>query len=411
MKLAILCIGDELLKGATVNTNMAFLGQELLQLGVIPERAMVVADRREELHHALEVLLADIDLVITTGGLGPTADDLTMASVAEFTGRKLVRDLEVETSILERWTKLKRGNPPERVLVQAMVPEGVEILPNQVGTAPGIWLEMAGGRFGSEKIIVMLPGPPVEIAPMFRDFVMPKIKTLLKSKIFADLLFTVGIPESIVEESVGPYIDGVKNLSVAYCASPGGVRLFLSSPDEALLRRKSKEIREFFKHDLLPDGCETLVEEISQLLRERGERIATAESCTGGLIAAEITGLPGSSDIFPGSVVTYSNEVKIELLGVPRQIIVDHGAVSEECAAAMLEKVCEKFATAAGIAVTGIAGPAGGTQEKPVGLVYIAVRYRGKQVVKEHNFSGNREMIRLRTVNTAFNLLRKLMRK
>ncbi len=409
MKIAILCIGDELLKGATINTNMAFLGEQLTRIGIIPERAMVVADRREELHAGLETLLPEADIVITTGGLGPTADDMTMTSVAEFTGRKLVKNIEVETAIFKRWMKLKRGNPPERVMVQAMVPEGVEILPNRVGTAPGIWLEMDGGKYESKKIIAMLPGPPIEITPMTIDFVIPRIKGLLKGQVYTDLMYTVGIPESILEDEIQPIIKDVKNLSVAYCASPGGVRLFLSSPDEALLNLKSRECREFLKGRILPDGCETLAEEVSLLLRERGEQIATAESCTGGMIAAEITRLSGSSDIFPGSMVTYSNEVKIEMLGVPKQIIAEHGAVSRECAGAMVEKICEKFSAAAGIAVSGIAGPSGGTKEKPVGLVYIGVKYRDKQAVTENNFSGNREMVRLRAMNTAFNLLRKML--
>lgn len=404
MRISVLCIGDELLKGATVNTNMAYVGQKLLEIGIVPESAVVALDKKENLIKALDSLLSDSDLIISTGGLGPTADDVTRPVIAEYFGRKMRQDEVVKERLIKRWAQLKRGPFPERLMTQTFVPEDSDVLQNNVGTAPGTWL--TANKNGMEKHVVMLPGPPMELQPMFEESVLPRLKEMLKGKLFSKLYFVADTAESIAEEKMLPVIAENNELSVAYCASPGNVKLFLSSRNEEQFKKACASAEEIFQGRILSEGCESLAQEISKLLRERNCKISTAESCTGGMIAAAITDLAGSSDIFPGSIVSYSNECKEKLLGVSPEIIKNFGAVSEECARDMLLKICEKFGTEAGISATGIAGPGGETPQKPVGLVYIGVKFKDKIIVRENNFSGGREMIRYRTVTTAFNMLR-----
>jgi nicotinamide-nucleotide amidase len=407
MKVSLLCIGDELLKGATVNTNMAYVGQKLLEIGIVSESAVVALDKKENLVKALDNLLAESDLVISTGGLGPTADDVTRPVIAEYFGRKMYQEEEIKKQLSERWLRLKRGPIPERLMTQTFVPEGSDILPNNVGTAPGTWLTADWN--GKEKHVVMLPGPPMELEPMFEESVLPRLKGMLKGKLFSKLYFVADTPESIAEDKMQPVIKENDQLSVAYCASPGNVKLFLSSFNEKQFKKACASAEEIFKDKILSNGCNSLAEEISKLLRERKSKISTAESCTGGMIAAALTDISGSSDIFPGSIVSYSNECKEKILGVSSETLKNFGAVSEECAKEMLMKVCEKFGTEGGISATGIAGPSGGTKEKPVGLVYIGVKFKDKVLVRKNNFSGNREMVRYRTATTAFNMLRNLI--
>jgi nicotinamide-nucleotide amidase len=319
----------------------------------------------------------------------------------------MYQDEEIKLKLTERWLRLKRGACPERLMTQTYVPEGSDILQNNVGTAPGTWL--TADWKGMEKHVVMLPGPPMELQPMFEESVLPRLKKMLKGKLFSKLYFVADTPESIAEDKMQPVIKENDQLSVAYCASPGNVKLFLSSFNEEQFKKSCASAEEIFEGRILSDGCESLAEEISKLLRERNCRISTAESCTGGMIAASLTDLASSSDIFPGSIVSYSNECKEKILGVSSDILKDFGAVSEECAKDMLSKVCEKFKTEAGISATGIAGPGGGTPEKQVGLVYIGVKFKDKIVVRKNNFSGNRKMVRYRTATTALNMLRNLI--
>jgi len=389
---------------------MADIGQKLLEIGVIPMNAIIAPDKKKDLVRALDYLLPESDLVITTGGLGPTADDVTRAVIAEYFGREMHEDEKIVRKLNERWALLKRGEFPHHFLNQALVPEGADVLPNHVGTAPGLWIKSTAAD-GSEKHVAMLPGPPMELRPMFEESALPRIKEMQKGKLFSKLYFVSDMPESIVEGRIQPIITGVEKLSVAYCASPGNVKLFLTSPDEELLNEKSEKIRKMFSDNILADGCSTVAEDVSRLLREKNCKVSVAESCTGGMIASAITDAPGATDIFPGSLVVYSNELKEKLLGVKPEILERHGAVSEQCVREMVENVCEKFHAEAGMAVTGIAGPGGATNTKPVGLVYIAAKFMDKIAVEKCRFSGNREMVRSRTVSKAFNMLREMLVK
>ena len=409
MELCLICIGDELLKGATVNTNMAFIGESLLEIGIIPKYSLVVPDSRQPILDALDDALSKSDFIITTGGLGPTADDITKEVVAEKFGLRLHEDGEIAAGLVHYWDSLKRGIMPSRILNQALVPEGAEVIKNHYGTAPGLHLSGDPLKNGSVKHIILLPGPPAEMRPMFKDQALDIVKEQLKTHLFAELLHVVGLGESTVEDRMIPVIEGHKNLSVAYCASPEYVRVFLTSPDKDFLHKKTREVMALFKGELLSEGVKSLSEDVLFMLKRKMMKLAVAESCTGGIIAQRITDLPGSSAVFKGGVISYSNEVKSGILGVDPSLfeLGGPGAVSQECAAAMVEGVCAKLNAEAGMATTGIAGPDGGTATKPVGLVYVASRFGGKTLVRECHFRGGREQIRHRAASAALNLLRR----
>jgi len=409
MELCLICIGDELLKGATVNTNMAFIGECLLGIGVIPKYSLVVPDTRQPILAALDHAFANADVVITTGGLGPTADDITKEVVAEKFGRRLNENGEIAVSLQHYWNSLKRGPMPSRLLNQSLVPDGADVMKNSCGTAPGLHLSGDPLKNGSVKHIILLPGPPAEMRPMFKEQGIPLIQSLVKKPLHAELLHVVGLGESVIEDRMIPVIAGHPNLSVAYCASPEYVRVFLTSPDQEFLHHKTREVMDLFKGELFLPGCKSFAEELLTLLKRKKSKLAVAESCTGGIIAQRMTDIPGSSSVFNGGVVAYANEVKTAVLGVSGELLEEYGAVSAECAAAMVEGVCAKLNADAGIAVTGIAGPDGGSVHKPVGLVYAAVRFNGQTIVRDFHHRGGREQIRHRAASSAMNLLRRLM--
>ena len=403
MKISVISIGDELLKGSTINTNLAHIGQKLFESGLLPLNSVTVPDSEKEMRDALEFAFSLCDVVITTGGLGPTADDVSKEIAAAYFGRGFYEDEASKANIIERWKRLNRNDFPMRLLQQARIIEGAEPLKNVTGTAPGIWLESEDGN-GRPLLLVMLPGPPSELKPMFDDIVMPRLRQRIENPLKSKLFFVAGMAESTVEEKMQPLL--CPELSVAYCASPGNVKLFLSSANAVLLDEKVDAVRKIFAENLLPDDCALPVEHLIKLLREKNLKLATAESCTGGIIASEITSIPGASDVFLGSVVSYANEIKTGILGVRPETLEKFGAVSAECASEMVEGLCKKLGADAGIAVTGIAGPGGGTKEKPVGLVFIAVKFGNEVIVKSFNYSGTREGIRIRAVSNAINLLR-----
>ena len=359
-----------------------------------------------------------ISVIITSGGLGPTADDLTKPSIAEYLGYPLELCNEAAEAIKARWTTLRHAHGwgqsaqhslPYHFLNQAYVPKGCRVLMNRFGTAPGIYIATRDGdRFPGKKI-VMLPGPPSELHPMFDDQVLPIVRENLDEKIFSRLFHVSGVPESKVEEGMQPVIAAAPGLSVAYCAAPEFVKLFLSAPDSGILESASERVRAIFADSLLSDGSRTVAEEVVRLLARAGHKLATAESCTGGLIASLITEIPGASEVYLGSVVSYANEVKAGALGVRDATLRAAGAVSADCAAEMLDGVCGKLGAECGISVTGIAGPGGGTPEKPVGLVYIGVRYLDRVRITENRFRGSREQIRARTAAVALNTLRRFI--
>ena len=404
MKIGLLCIGDELLKGAVINTNLAYMGQRLLEIGIMPELCLEVPDEPHDVVDALKYALQHTDFIITSGGLGPTADDLTKQSIAEYLHMPLELNPAAEKSVRDRWTSLKKGELPFHFLNQAYIPHGAEPLLNSFGSAPGINITTP-----DSKHIVMLPGPPSELHPMFDNQLLPILKARLDTHIYTRLFHLSGVPESRVEERTIPIIDANPGLSVAYCASPEFVKLFLKSTDCACVERAEKAVRAEFHAELLHDSSRTVAEEIILLLRERKTTLALAESCTGGLISQLITDVSGSSEVYMGGVVSYANSAKRDLLGVSENTLEQFGAVSAECAGEMLRGAASRFHTDCSISVTGIAGPTAGTPEKPVGLVYIGVRCFEQELVKEYHFRGSREQVRARTAAVALNTLRRML--
>jgi nicotinamide-nucleotide amidase len=403
MRVSVICTGTELLKGSTVNTNLSFIGQKLSEAGIVPHRAIVVGDSRVDLRKAVEDAAEDSDLIITTGGLGPTRDDLTRNVVCDFLNLKLHRDFEIEAYLAKRWANWHSTPPDKDYLQQAEIPENSTVLKNHVGTAPGLWIK-------GETDFILLPGPPNELNPMFENEAMPALKKLVSSASFTSSFMISSASELIVQQKIEPLTEGLP-LSLAYCASIEGVKVFFSGENEALVKEKAEEVKKLFGDAVLADNKLSVVEEISERLKVLGYKLGTAESCTGGMIASAITDLPGSSQIFSGSIVSYSNEVKTKLLGVPQEILKKHGAVSGECVKAMVAGAAKILETDAAIAVSGIAGPDGGTAEKPVGLVYIATLLHNEIIVAEHVFPGSRDIVRERAKIKALLLLRELLLK
>ena len=410
MKVGVLCIGDELLKGAVINTNLGHMGAKLLEAGIYPQMALEVPDRSEDVIRALKILMKETDFVLVSGGLGPTSDDLTKPAVAEFLGRKLFRSEEAVKAITERWASMKRGELPLHFLSQADIPEGAELIPNHYGTAPGIFLQLGEKDPFPGKRIAMMPGPPSELNPMFDLQVLPLVKNALDGKLFSFLFHIAGVGESRVEERMQKIIAAFPALSVAYCAAPEFVKLFITSANAETIQKASGMIRREFEKELLSDETKSVAEEVLLLLKEKAFTLSLAESCTGGLISQLVTNVPGASEVYSGGIVCYSNEVKNRLLGVEETILREHGAVSSQCAGAMLEGLKKAFGSTCGISVTGIAGPGGGTPEKPVGLVYIGVFCGENSHVGRYLFRGSREQVRARSAAVALNTLRCMLK-
>ncbi len=401
MRVSVICTGTELLKGTTVNTNLSFIGQKLSEAGIVPYRALVVGDSHADLREAVEDAARDSDLIITTGGLGPTRDDLTRNVICGFLNLKLHRDSKIEDYLARRWTNWHSTPPEKDYLMQADIPENSIVLKNRVGTAPGLWIK-------AETDFILLPGPPNELNPMFENEAIPVLRKLVAKANFTSSFMITSASELIVQQKIEPLTEGLA-LSLAYCSSIEGVKVFFSGEDEALVNQKADEAQKLFGDAVLADNKLSLIEEISGRLRGHGYTLGTAESCTGGMIAAAITDLPGSSQIFSGSIVSYSNEVKAKLLGVPQDILEKYGAVSGECVRAMAFGAVRALETDVAIAVSGIAGPDGGTDEKPVGLVYIAALLHNEIIVAKHIFPGGRDIVRERAKTKALLMLRELL--
>ena len=410
LKTSVICIGDELLKGFTLNTNLTDIGHTMTTSGLLIHEAEVIPDNPNAIIEMIERLFNHgTDIIITSGGLGPTIDDLTKQTIAEFLDLPLLHNKDIVESLKKYWGN--RSQPmPDSVLSQALIPEEAKWFPNEVGTAPGILIQT--DKFRKKEYhapdlpcIIMLPGPPSELNPMFQKYVLPFLISVEPQKRFTETIHVSGLPESVVEKRTEDLLTDSANMSIAYCASPEAVKVYLSGDNELEVKAKKLEVQAVLQDRILPEGLTSPAEHIVKIFKEQKLSLSCAESCTGGMIAVAITNVPGASDIFKGSVVTYSNEWKEHLLKVPENILIEFGAVSAECAKKMVENLCSLYNTAAGISVTGIAGPGGGTPEKPIGLVYIGVKFKDKTILKQYNFPGGRDRIRRRTVSTALNLL------
>ena len=408
MNIAVICTGTELLKGYTVNSNLAVLGAHLVAAGMPLSLEICVGDRPAEIGGAIAMALKNADTIVLCGGLGPTLDDITLDVAAKFFGCELQVIPELAQKVTDFWHKIHSGHCPKNQLRQARVPVGGHFLPNPVGSASGIAFSSLYG--GKMRHIFLLPGPPTEFIPMMRDYLIPELVALDSKRRHTIGFLAAGIGESTLAKAVEPVLKEFP-VEIAYTAVPGGTKLFLEGDDPALLETAIQKARTAAGPDALPAGVTDLFEYLISLLQHHGLSLVTAESCTGGLIARTITDFPGVSSVFKGSVVSYANQLKEELLQVPHELLESLGAVSTPVAAAMAENAAKLMQADCAISTTGIAGPDGGSPDKPVGLVFIACRFNGKTVVEQLNLRGGREAIRQRAAAKAVYLLIRMIRE
>jgi nicotinamide-nucleotide amidase len=410
MNIELVTVGTELLLGLTVDTNGAEVARALAAHGVRVVRWTAVADREDEIRDAVSAALGRTGAVLTTGGLGPTRDDITKRIVAELFGAPLEFDEQIWKTLLDRFARMQRV-PAQSNRSQAEVPRGATALPNRWGTAPGIWLEGAPG------LVVMLPGVPLEMRKLLEHEVVPRIAARGAGRVVRSLVIrTTGIPESTLAERMGDIEREVAPLTLAYLPGLEGVDLRLTAwslpPDEAdrLLRAGAALLRERAGDFAYGEGDADLAAIVLEEARNRRLHIGTAESCTGGLVGERLTEIPGSSDVYTGGVVCYDNSLKISLLDVPPELIDAEGAVSEAVVRAMAQGAIARLGVDLAVAVTGIAGPGGGTEAKPVGTVYLAVARGTESIVRRSLFLGTRHDIRHRAAQAALAMLVKLIR-
>lgn len=418
MRAEILTIGDEILIGQIVNTNSVWIAQQLNLLGIKVIHMASVSDEESSIINAFNDAASRADFVFITGGLGPTKDDITKRIFANYFNTILEIDEAVLATVKSFFTKRNR-ELTELNRQQALVPKGCFVIENKNGTAPGMWMKK------NNTVFISMPGVPYEMKAMMEQTILPKIKSEFHlPHIYHKTVLTQGLGESFLAEKIEAWENNLalNNIKLAYLPQPGIVRLRLSTSgnDLQLLIKSVEEEIEKLKL-LIPKyiyGYENYGEEqptfeklVSTILREKKQTLSLAESCTGGFISSLITSLPGSSDIFMGGIVPYHNHIKHELLQVNNSVFEKHGAVSEECVKEMAEHARKKFGSDYSIATSGIAGPAGGTDEKPVGTVWIAVASPEKTVALKFLFGDNRQRNIQMTANAALNLLRKIILK
>ncbi|MCF7803399.1 MAG: competence/damage-inducible protein A [Candidatus Marinimicrobia bacterium] len=408
MKSALLNIGNELLSGATVNTNAAWLGRTLLSIGHPVSQTLVVSDSRDAILDALTHLWEYHDIIIVTGGLGPTHDDITVSVVAEFFGSELEFH-QITFDALEKRLSERGIEVTERHRQQATLPIEAKVILNQAGTASALHFDR------DNKHLFCLPGVPHEMRHLMSNKILPFLENLSSEHYKTQLFRTIGLPESRLYEDVKDIIEPLQEGAVAFLPQIYGVDLRLIEKNDNLeqgfLLEISEQIRKRVGENIYAEEDIPLAQVIGNMLRERDMTLATAESCTGGLLADMITDILGSSDYFLEGFVTYSNTAKMRDLGVPEELIQHHGAVSEPVAKHMALGAKNATGADAALSTTGIAGPTGGTAEKPVGLVYIGCAVDDNVTVKRYRFSDERRLNKQRSVYAALNLLRGQMQK
>jgi nicotinamide-nucleotide amidase len=390
-----------------VDTNSLFLTGELNRLGIEVTRKTIVGDERETLREALREALERVELVIAIGGLGPTEDDVTREAVAELLGRRLALNEEILRNIQERFRRFGR-QMPEVNQRQAMVPEGAEILENRRGTAPGLWLEAQG------RVVILLPGPPHEMKAMVETQVRARLEKFSEGRrLYQRELRVAGMPESEVDQRIAPIYTTYPDAQTTILAAPGEIQVHLRawSRAEAEANRMLDELVERMRFALgdvvYSTNGEELEAVVANALNENQATIAVAESCTGGLVGQRLTSIPGSSSYFVGGMVCYSNEVKSAWVDVPAELIEAKGAVSSEVAIALAEGIRRRASATLGLGITGIAGPGGGTTEKPVGLVHIALAEEAGTKERSFRYPGDRERIRQQASQSALDMVRR----
>lgn len=407
MKAEILAIGSELLTPLRSDTNAAYLTAKLLEVGVETIARITVADEPGLLESAFATALHRAELVIATGGLGPTADDLTREAAARALGRGLRRDAAIVDALRQRFASFGRVMSPVNEKQGDLI-EGALLIPNARGTAPGQWIDAAG------RVLVLLPGPPKEMAPMFERHVLPRVRERAGGSVLRTrVLCIAAMPESEVEQLAAPVYSTFENPRTTILGAAGQVELHLTGQGasaaeaEARIESLAVRLREALPGRIYSEDGRDLADVVAQLLVARRLSLALAESCTGGLLAARLTAVPGASDFFERGMVTYSNRSKLELLGVPETLLREHGAVSEPVARAMAAGALRAASADVGVGITGIAGPSGGSPEKPVGLVYIALAGALGDVAHRRLFPGDRERVRQQAVQVALEMLRR----
>ena len=406
MKAEIIAVGSELLTPDRLDTNSLFLTAELNKLGIEVVRKTIVGDNRDLLSEAFSDALERVPLIIASGGLGPTEDDLTRETVADLLGRKLRLNEAILRYIEGRFRALGREMPPVNVR-QAMVPEGAEVLENPRGSAPGLWIEDSG------RMIALLPGPPRELKPMFREQILPRLERRGSGiRMFHRELRVAGMGESALEQRIKPIYTRYADVNTTILAAPGEIQIHLRiwTDDAAHAQKTLDEISRSFELALTDrifsqDGS-SLEEIVANILTMNNATISAAESCTGGLLAQRLTSIAGSSSYFLGGVVCYSNELKTAWADVPPEIIKAKGAVSSEVAIALADGIRRRIGSTLGVGITGIAGPSGGTEEKPVGTVHVAIAHAGGVKERGVRFPGDREAIRWHAAQLALDMVR-----
>ena len=403
MNVEVINTGTEILLGSVLNTHVGTLAQGLFPLGLRIERQVTVPDG-DAIREALAVAMARADIVIITGGLGPTTDDITREIAAELLGRPLLHNDEILRVIAARFA-LRGLELTERVARQAQVPKGATVLPNDNGTAPGLYLTSESG--GRTVHLFLLPGPPRELKPMFEQSVLPILRKIVPAGAVHEcrLYHVLGMGESNVEALVGEQLLSIPGLELGYCARPGEVDIRCIGPATAL-EAAEKVVVEALGSSIVTRDGRNLEQAVVEALTRRAQTLATAESCTGGGLANRVTNVSGASAVFLAGYITYANEAKTRDLGVDAALIAEHGAVSPQVAAAMAEGALRRAGADWALATTGIAGPSGGTSTKPVGTVCIALaRRNGSTTVEQHRFFRDREVFKDLAARTALALL------
>jgi nicotinamide-nucleotide amidase len=416
MRAEILTIGDEILIGQITNTNSVWIAQQLNLIGVKVVHMASVADEESAILNAFDDALKRADFVFITGGLGPTKDDITKKTFSNYFNAQLVLDEEVLKHVSSFF--LKRGREVTEInRNQALVPKGCTVITNPNGTAPGMWMQK------DKTVFISMPGVPHEMKAMVTETIIPKIKSENNLPfIYHKTVLTNGIGESALAEMIESWEDnlGTSNIKLAYLPQPGMVRLRLSSignNKNELQKNIENEIGKLnslianyiFGYENYGEETPSLADIVSQLLREKKQTVALAESCTGGYISSLFTGIAGASEVFKGAIIPYTNTAKHDLLEVDEAIFSSVGAVSKECVEQLAQNVLRKFESDYSIAVSGIAGPTGGTDDKPVGTVWIAVASKDKTYASQFLFGDHRQRNIMMTSQTALNLLRKLI--
>lgn len=408
MKAEIIAIGTEILLGDIVNSNAQYLAQELATLGIDMYYQQVVGDNEKRIIHAFDEAYSRSNIIITTGGLGPTDDDLTKEVAAKYFNKELLPD-EQSIEKIKNYFKFRERKMTNNNLKQGLIPEGAIIIDNNNGTAPGVIIEE------NNKIMIILPGPPKEMKPMFEETVKPYLQKKSDSILVSKVIKILGIGESAVAEELKDIMNAQTNPTIAPYAKEVGVMLRITAKagnkEEALklITPIEEEIKNRLGDNIYATEDISIEDVVAKLLIEKKLTISTAESCTGGMIAGTLINYPGISEVFLEGVVTYSNEAKHNRLGVKNETLEKYGAVSEETAREMAVGIAKAAKTDVSIVTTGIAGPEGGTKEKPVGLVYVGVYVQGEVTVKRCIFNGNRSRVRLQATITGLDMLRRVL--